>query len=184
MEVLATWFIIALMNSKIDKEKLRKECLKNAEDLLEESKLLFSKQKYSRATTLAITSYEESLKAGLVGSLQNGHVTMQEFKRICFRHELKYLLKYAVIRAKIYANEEKIEFGLLLPSNRKEDAKEIFDIRNNSLYVGFSNKDIGAPKKTIGVHQAIKYIKMAQKQFEWEEMVESLKERIKKEIDP
>ncbi len=170
-----------IMKLKINKESLRKACLRNAEDLLEESKLLFSKQKYSRATTLAITSFEEALKAGLVSALINGLVIEKLFKKIWFKHEQKYLLKYARFIAKVYSDGES-NLGLYIPSNRKEEIKQIFDIRNKSLYVDYSNNKIEIPKKSIRVHQALKYIKIAQRQIEDEKMIESLKSRLKRAL--
>ncbi len=164
----------------INTNQLREACLDNSKDLLDEALDLFKARKYSRATLLAITSYEESLKAALILSFENGNLNESQFKKIYYKHELKLLSRYARVDIYEELKSGKITTELTTPVERAKDVEEMIKLRNQSLYVDFSNNKITTPKE-ITIHVANKFIKIAKVKLDWELMVSKLFEMLKKE---
>lgn len=149
--------------------ELRKACLSNAKDLLLESKLLYKNKRYARSIFLAISSYEEGLKTGLMHTLSAGLIDKNKFKEIFKRHSDKFLLAYAVIRTKIYDNTDEIKVDYVVP--KKNKVKPIINDRVNSLYVNLIDKKILLPKKNSYL-KAKKYIKLAEQLIKHEEFLD------------
>ena len=160
-------------------KELRISCIRNAKDLLVEASLLFQQKKYSRSAFLAITSYEESLKAGLVSSYRYEHLSKTQFKKIWRNHDLKMLTKYAHVAVYEHLKTGRIIQRLKFPEH-KDKVTKIIQERMNSLYVDIKKDEILEPK-IIRNQQAQKYIRVAKRNIYWEEMFQSIEKELEDE---
>jgi AbiV family abortive infection protein len=107
-------------------------CWENVIDLIQDSEILFKKKRYSRAYALAYTALEELGKYLIVCDYYNGLVSKKEFEKAFFSHGIKpgYLFN-------------KVEFSENSPLKIVYDEKKYesyFQLRNNSMYVGWDTK--------------------------------------------
>ena len=147
-------------------KELRISCIRNAKDLLVEASLLFQQKKYSRSAFLAITSYEESLKAGLVSSYRYEHLSKTQFKKIWRNHDLKMLTKYAHVAVYEHLKTGRIIQRLKFPEHKDKVTKIIQEILE---------------PKIIRNQQAQKYIRVAKRNIDWEEMFQSIEKELEDE---
>lgn len=149
-----------------EKIKLQEECLENAKNLLTEAEYLIGQKYYARGAILAITSYEESLKASIVEAWKVKNINNKDFCKIFYKHDLKLLWKYAIIVFFENIKTGKISKETQMPPKRMIDVREIIRIRNSCLYVDFKGGTITSPK-IINYRIAYKYFKIAEKQLNW-----------------
>jgi AbiV family abortive infection protein len=167
----------------IDLKKLRLACINNSRKLLEKSYEEYKTYNWEYAAFLAITAYEEALKARLVKTFEEKQLTEKSFKNIWLRHDLKLLSQHAKISVyeNISTGETSMEFEIP-KKNEIRDPQSIDDIlitRNNSLYVDFKDELIYSPKEMVKQKHALKYIKKAKQTLEWEEMMIDIEKKLK-----
>ncbi len=105
-------------------------CLLNADDLLNEARLLLSHGHVARAFALAYTGWEEVGKAQLVGDYANDMVSEEEFEAAFRDHNLKsaYNWRQFVLNTK--------DIGASTIQYDRARAKEAFEKRQAAFYVG------------------------------------------------
>jgi AbiV family abortive infection protein len=105
-------------------------CLRNADELLTEARLLISHGHVARAFALAYTGWEEVGKAQLVGDFANDMVSQEEFEAAFRDHTLKsaYNWRQFVLNTKD-VNASTIEYD-------RNRAREAFEKRQAAFYVG------------------------------------------------
>lgn len=118
---------------------LRRACLKNIFDLIEESEILYKNRKYARSFALAYTAFEEISKFVIVSDFITGILSKKEFESAFKVHNIKAVYG----KVKIHIGQD-----ILLRNNVKtsdatlmynlDDAKNFLSFRNESLYVGIS----------------------------------------------
>ncbi|HUD19580.1 MAG TPA: AbiV family abortive infection protein [Patescibacteria group bacterium] len=157
-----------------NKYSLKKACLRNSKNLLKESTRLLNRKKYAWATFLAITSFEESQKLGLLHMLEANYLSESKFNKFWRSHEYKIRSKDARIRFN-FDTSEKIKPTLVLGS--KQEAHEVMNMRESCLYVDFAEKSISEPLK-INIAIAIQYINEATRELESANFLELLQKRL------
>lgn len=119
---------------------LLSESRSNAEELIEEARILYKHEKYARAYFLGYTANEEISKGQIIADFIMGVCSEKEFLDSFKYHNQKssytnlvvnlkepYTLQYSDVNGKVFSEQ-----------------------RNNSLYVGFDNsKNINLPKDYI-----------------------------------
>lgn len=108
---------------------LYKACLKNAEELLKEAKLLFDHGYFARAYALAYTGWEEVGKSQITADFASGMVSEDEFENAYKDHKIKSAY-----------NWRKFVFDMKKPDDSKIEydrakANTYFEARQAALYV-------------------------------------------------
>jgi AbiV family abortive infection protein len=161
--------------------QIKKNCIDNAKWLVEQAHAQFKLGNYSLTTFLAITAYEESLKFGLFSSLEGGLITEKKFNQIWSSHKFKLLSKHATIRVKMSDSDE-VTQEYHLPEDSEsltQEAREILDKRENSLYVGLIDAKLSNPR-TTNPADAIEEIHRAEASVRSELSLDSLLGQLKK----
>ena len=111
-------------------------CLKNAESLLEEARLLFRNGFFPRAFALAHTGWEEIGKAQLVGDFLNEMVSQEEFEQAFKDHKLKsaYNWRRFVLNPDNIADST-IEYDRSKATNAFEKRQAAFYVQKKEDYV-------------------------------------------------
>ncbi|MCL6099491.1 MAG: AbiV family abortive infection protein [Bacteroidetes bacterium] len=128
---------------------LRRSCIKNSIELLNDAKLLYKHRRYPRAFALAFTSYEEFGKGQLVSDYITGVASEEEFWLSFRSHDLKTSYN----NRKIVINTDRTSSWTVEYNNN--NAKTFFRLRMDSLYVDCS-KDYtpSIPQKQISAKTA------------------------------
>jgi len=153
--------------------KLKDSCLRNAKKLLMEANRSLKRRNYPLSTFLAITSFEESLKYGLLCMLSSNYLTEKNFDSIWKDHVKKLRTVNSIIRFNLDDEENpKLVFG------SKVEAIEIFNIRNDCLYVDVKNGLIKNPIE-IGIDKATRFINDASRELTSAMTIRLLEKKIK-----
>ncbi|KKQ94974.1 MAG: hypothetical protein UT20_C0033G0004 [Candidatus Levybacteria bacterium GW2011_GWA1_39_11] len=140
---------------------------KNAVDLLNESKILFDKECYSRAYFLAYTALEEISKSQFAADVCTGFHTEEDFLAFYTDHGMKNKnIGWAHHDANSYPH------NLIWVGPDRDDVetinaeKPLFGKRNNSLYVGISNNCLKLPKNEVSEKDAMGIIHITETALE------------------
>jgi len=119
--------------------QLRRACMKNAIDLIQEAEILYKRRKYPRAFALAYTAFEEVSKHQIVSDYITGIVAKEELESAFRHHDIK--AAYGKIKVEIgptiqlnnnvFTQDSTMHYDL-------KDGKTKLPVRNNSLYVDYS----------------------------------------------
>lgn len=154
--------------------RLKVACLANASYLLKESNRLLKQGKYSLSAFLAITSFEESLKLGLLNMVGAKYLSELDFQKLWKGHVGKFRSRGTRIRFNLETSgQPELIFGSL------EEAKEISRIRKDCLYVDFQGSVISQPKK-IGIDKAVRFIQDATLELKSALLLKELERKLKK----
>ena len=109
-----------------------KRSKKNSLELLNEAKILFKNQSYSRAVALAIMSYEELGKSQIAADYYSGILPEADYKKAFKEHKkTSYASRYATI-----GSHPNVKNGYYIDNNV---AKTLELIRQSALYVDENN---------------------------------------------
>jgi AbiV family abortive infection protein len=113
---------------------LYRACITNAEELLEDARLLLSDGRFARAFALAFTAYEELGKSQVVADAYSGAAAASELTAAFRKHDLKTAYMRRTVRLEVppgqHWPEATIEYDAI-------DAGQLFGARQRSLYVDF-----------------------------------------------
>lgn len=159
--------------------RLHSACMQNAVELKEEAELLLLSKRYARAVALAITAREELGKAQIVADRIEGSVSKQEFEEAFKRHDLKAAYVSRVIHLELGPSEggsRPITGGIITYDLRQ--GKQVFDLRCDSLYVGWDGVKPVTPKEKITPKLAGRVVRSVKKAVENEILTQCMTERI------
>ena len=120
--------------------KLRWACMKNALDLLQEAEILYKNRKYSRAFSLAYTANEEVSKHQITSDYISGIIAKEELESAFRRHDIKAAygrFKIEIgptiqLQNNVYTSDSTLHYDT-------NEGRKMMSLRNNSLYVNYSN---------------------------------------------
>src|ERR1019366_517071 len=114
----------------------------NAIDLLAEAEILFERERYSRAYSLAFTALEEISKSQLAADVFTGYITEVEFQKVFLKHEKK-------IKRMAWATNDAEDY-LSSDGTFVEVQKPKFTVRNDAMYVNLKDDKVYSPSDAIG----------------------------------
>ncbi|HUV42345.1 MAG TPA: AbiV family abortive infection protein [Patescibacteria group bacterium] len=164
------------------RKEIKKACLENSKWLLIQAREQFRIGNYNLSTFLAIISYEESLKYGLLNSHESKLLTDKEYNKITSYHIDKLLSKYAFIQ--LSASGKKIKQKYTVPKKSDYLNKRVTEIkekRERALYVDFKDSKLNIPTQMNPAH-ATEEINRAYKSIETETSFERLRRVLKKKF--
>lgn len=124
----------------------------NAEELIEEAKILYDHAKYARAYFLAYTANEEISKGQIIADFIMGVCSEKEFLDCFKRHDLKCNYTNLVVEIE---NPFTLKYSV-------DSTMEFFKQRNNSMYVGSEDYvNISSPKDYIKKEEADQIIQFS-----------------------
>ena len=168
--------------NKKQRNEIKSACIENAKWLLLQAREQFRVGNYNLSTFLAITSYEESLKYGLLNSRQSKLLSDKEYNNITSCHIDKLLSKYAFIQ--ILVDDKKIKQKYTLPKKSeyfKKIANEIKEKREKALYVDFKDSKLNIPTR-MNPADAMEEINRAYKSIATETSFENFTRMLKKKL--
>jgi AbiV family abortive infection protein len=115
----------------------------NAIELLQEAEILFEKERYSRAYSLAFTALEEIAKSQLAADVSTGLIEEKEFWQHYWKHEKK------IGRMEWASEDAKRYLDLLEGGQELEIEKPTFGTRNAGMYVSMANGKVVSPSDVI-----------------------------------
>jgi len=166
--------------SKKQRSKIKKACIENSKWLLMQARDQFRIGNYNLSAFLAITSYEESLKSGLLGFYESKLLNDTEFGQIASCHLPKLLSKYSAIQIRVM--DKKLSQKLIRPIKPeyfKSIVKEILAKRENASYMDFKNSVLNIPNQ-MNPSEALEEIDRAFESIESETFLELLNLSMKK----
>lgn len=113
----------------------------NAVDLISEAELLFERERYARAYSLAFTALEELAKSQLAADVATGFIEEEEFQKVFRKHEKKIeRMAWATRDAERYLSAD----GYFVDVD-----KPTFTARNDAMYVNLKDGAVFVPKAMI-----------------------------------
>lgn len=173
-----TWHDVSA-KERIPLYDLHAACMQNAVQLQEEAELLLSNKHYARAVALAVTAREELGKAQIVADRLNGCVSRSEFEQAFRRHDLKaaYVSRRVDLETGPSVGNSKLVIGGTITYDL-EHGKKLFDLRSNSLYVGWDGAKPLTPAETVTPELAEQAVASVKSSIQHELTMQYLTERI------
>jgi AbiV family abortive infection protein len=158
---------------------LHAACMHNAVELMEEAELLLLNKHYASAVALAITAREELGKAQIVADRLDGCVSRSEFEQAFRRHDLKaaYVSRQIELQLAPGVGNAKGARGSTITYDLQHGQK-LFDLRTDSLYVGWDGSKPLAPNETVTPELAEQAVASVKSSIEHEMTMQYLTDRI------
>jgi len=139
---------------------LYRACQNNAIGLLEDSRILLDKKRYSSAYFMAFTAKEEMHKGGIVADYANGYLTRNEFAKAFYDHNFK--ISYGGFRFALKDDGVVVKFNKL-----GQEMAHSLKHRTDSLYVSFGQNFVPQlPGEKINRKLVAKLIETIEDEFE------------------
>lgn len=121
-------------------------CLQNAQDLLNEAKLLYANGRHVRAFCLAVLAYEEAGKPGMIYSFAIERISLKEYNNNYRTHQYKHIM--ATLNNLIMVHQEK---GVEDVQKRlaKASPHSLEVMKQKGFYVDFNDNRFISPAECI-----------------------------------
>jgi AbiV family abortive infection protein len=118
----------------------------NAAQLLADAEILFERQRYARAYSLAFTALEELSKSQLAADVATEYISEEDFQKVFLKHEKKIeRMAWATKDAEDYLSSDGTYVVVQKPT---------FTTRNDAMYVNLKDGKVYSPADVIGREEA------------------------------